>query len=57
MRWVDPGDLRTRRPSLMARGAAVADEANRIVQQLAAQLGDPHGEMSDGSGTSITRVR
>ena len=57
MRLPDPSDHRTRRLSLTERGAAVADEANRIVQrlerQLIAPLGDPRGAQATAFATTL----
>ena len=57
MRILDPSDQRTRRLSLTERGAAVADEANRIVQrlerQLMAPLGDPRGARATALATTL----
>jgi DNA-binding MarR family transcriptional regulator len=57
VRMLDPSDHRTRRLSLTERGAAVADEANRIVQrlkrQLMAPLGDPRGAQATAFATTL----
>jgi DNA-binding MarR family transcriptional regulator len=57
MRILDPSDHRTRRLALTERGAAVADEANRIVQrlerQLMAPLGDPRGAQATAFATTL----
>ena len=57
VRMLDPSDHRTRRLSLTERGAAVADEANRIVQrlerQLIAPLGDPRGAQATALATTL----